>query len=127
MASRKQPSLTEMLATALLQLFPDAMTFDEAKMLTAKQIVARVRKSHDLHHWTYVAVLDGTNHPTNMSWLTAAVHDKRTAEIDIPCIAKMKRIDKRQRGLTKPKAKIRSRGFPSKEERKALKAKYGRT
>jgi hypothetical protein len=133
-ASRRQPNLTELLGTALLQLFPNAMTFEEAKALTPKQIIARVRKTHDVHHWTYVAVLGGTNHPTNMSWMAADAHDKRTREIDVPAIAKMKRSAKKrdaQSGLAnapkpKPKQKIKSRGFPSREERARLKERYGR-
>lgn len=121
-AKRRQPNLTELLGTALLQLFPTVMTFEEARAMTPKQVIARVRKSYDVHHHTYVAVLGGSNHPTNMSWMEAEAHDERTRKIDVPAIAKMKRRAKPK----KPKQKIRSRGFPSATERAELKAKYGR-
>lgn len=132
MSKRRQPNLTELLGTALLQLFPDAMTFEEAKALTPKQIVARFRKSYDVHHWTYVAVLGGSNHPVNMSWMLAAQHDERTRKIDVPTIAKLKR-GARKRTITdadilahddreaarlngkcsrKPRGKLPNRAFP---------------
>jgi hypothetical protein len=120
--SRRQPNLTELLGTALLQLFPDVMTFEEARALTPKQVIARVRKSYDVHHWTYVAVLGGDNHPANMSWMASAAHDERTRKIDVPTIAKLKRGAKKRAAeliapthapsSDKPKGrKLQGRGF----------------
>lgn len=119
-ADRRQPNLTELLGTALIQLFPDVLTHAEARTLTPKEIIARFRKSYDVHHWTYVAVLGGSNHPTNLSWMAAAEHDERTRKIDVPTIAKLKRHAKKSDA--KPKQRIRSRGFPSKEERASARA-----
>lgn len=40
-------------------------------------------------------------------------HDPKTHEVDIPTIAKVKRIEARDLGITKPKGQIPSPGFPS--------------
>ncbi len=101
MANRKQPNLREQLAAALLQLSGCPITYQEARELTAKQIIAR----HQLHHWTYVAVLGGSNHPTNMSWMATAAHRARTTKIDIPAIAKLKRHGRKRKGPSMPGSK----------------------
>ena len=44
--------------------------------------------------------------------------------MDAKAAAKCRRLRKETKASRKPKAKIRSRGFPTKEERQAMKARY---
>ena len=94
--TRKQPNLREMLATALLQIPEHGIDFEEAKGLTAQQVIAKF----ELHHHVHVA-LGGENTPALMSWMPKAEHRQRTAKIDVPAIAKIKRgLKKRIAGRT---------------------------
>ena len=88
MLKRKQPTLHEKLAAALLQLAP-SIDREWAKTKTAKQICSMF----DCHHVVYVATKPN-NHPTNLHMMPTAEHKERTRKIDIPAIAKGKRIEK---------------------------------
>jgi hypothetical protein len=90
--SRKPPTMKALLVTALSQLYPDLIPFEELKQLSVDDAYALYRQRLQVHHWTYVAVLDGGNHPANLSWMPLADHRDRTRKIDVPTIAKMKRI-----------------------------------
>jgi hypothetical protein len=89
MGKRKNPSLSEKLAAACLQLAPwGAGSREEAKAMTAKEILARYECQHE------VAVdHGGTNHPTNLTMMPKEQHRRITNEIDIRRIAKAKRLE----------------------------------
>jgi hypothetical protein len=105
---------------------------------TPKQIRAYVECDHGAR-----VAEGGTNDPQNLWFRRIPDHAEKTRTIDIPEIAKGKRYGKKheefvrrllakQEGEPLPKptrsrkghAKIRSRGFPSKEERREMKAKF---
>lgn len=129
--SRKPPSLRTKLAATLLQMvrydehqaeFVRVISYTEAKTMTADQIIARFHFDHGVAH-----VHEGPAEPWNLTPLPIADHRVKTATIDVPRIAKGKRITKdqeefRRRLLAKdrgePKApskwgsrKLQSRGF----------------
>jgi len=112
------------LAAALLQLNPGFREW--AKTQPAESIVAL----YDCHHYPIPVALDGDNHPTNlMMILRPPDHQTITRTIDVPAIAKVKRITEsenafRQKILAKsgqgpaPDSKRRkwpSRPFPKKQ------------
>lgn len=84
--ARKPPNLREQLATALLQIPGHGIAFEEAKAMTPAEVISKF----ELHHHVHVA-LGGENIPALMSWMPKAEHRERTAKIDVPTIAKVKR------------------------------------
>jgi hypothetical protein len=124
---RKKPTADEKVATLLLMhwhAIGDPIPFEIAKQMTAHQICSLVQWQHNTP-WVWCK----SNHPTILTPMIIADHRRVTAEIDIPRIAKVKRTLKRRaeppRGVIrpKPKRKIPSRPFPSREERRAFKAR----
>lgn len=99
------------LAAALLQMkraddcgmFVPVISYEESKHLTADEIISRFR----FDHWPIRHADGGPDEPWNLEPRPAAEHDKKTAEIDVPQIAKQKRL----RGETRarPRQKIPSR------------------
>jgi hypothetical protein len=129
LAKRKNISLSEKLASALLdRVNPDGTPVidrEVAKTMTIKQILATVEYDHGVH-----VAIGGDNHPTNLTPRTVADHRAKTAKIDIPQIAKTKRIEREQAEfrrkllvksgmvddapdfvVPKPKSKIQGLGF----------------
>lgn len=105
MTTRAHISLKTKLAAALLtmlradesgQLVP-VIPYSEAKALTSDQIIARFH----LDHYPIRKADGGTDDPWNLEWRPVAEHEKKTREIDVPQMAKQKRI----RGELKPKIK----------------------
>jgi hypothetical protein len=110
-AMRRAPNLTEKLAAALLEIdrlrallfkYPRVCPYEEAKQLTAEQII--VRWSFDHHPVRYVdrevvtsLGIPDIHHPTNLSPTTHPEHARKTYEVDIPQNAKRKRIEKKRR------------------------------
>ena len=86
---RKKPTMEEKLASALLQ--GKAIDHDAAKAMSAKQINALFDFDHVVYH-----AIGGTNHPSNLVPRLRAEHRAKTAKIDIPAIAKGKRLEKDQ-------------------------------
>jgi hypothetical protein len=101
--------------------------------LRSKGSAAEICRYVDWHHWNHYA-LGGTTDPRNISPLSPEEHNERTAKIDVPAIAKAKRLEKkeaafRQRILDKSnglaaakkdrKNKIPSRPFPKKVKKDA--------
>lgn len=138
---RKHISLKVKLASALLKMLkPDdagvlrpVIPFDQAKSMTADQIISRFHfNHHPIPH-----ACGGPDEPWNLDPEPSEHHREITAKIDIPRIAKEKRVIKREsahldameRKLTGelpvqrshwPKGrKLQSRGFPKREERRA--------
>jgi hypothetical protein len=95
---RKPPRMIEKLASALLELkcinndghLVPIIDRQAAKQMTAEQIVAQF----ELDHWPVPVAFGGSNHPTNLHWKTKMQHREKTAKIDIPAIAKSKRLSK---------------------------------
>lgn len=128
---RKQPNLREMLAATLLALrkfdpetgkFDPVIDWQTALLLSPEQIIARF----EFDHYPIPVTWGGTNHPSNLVPRLKAEHRTKTAKIDMPAIAKVKRLTKdqeefRRRMLAKvdptveapPKrrSRIQSRGF----------------
>lgn len=120
-------NLTTKLASALLTMMrPDPETgklrriisHEEAKTLTAKQIIARFQ----FDHYPIRKADGGPDEPWNIEPRPTAEHRKKTDEIDVPQIAKQKRIrgetgnGPRRKIASRPSAwpkgrKIKSRGF----------------
>lgn len=99
MSKRKKPTLTERYASVLLTLkWGDGRPLidrEAAKHLTAGEIVDQFEHQVQFDHGIHVAI-DGTNHPTNLTPRLTADHREKTNKIDIPQIAKTKRIVKAQ-------------------------------
>lgn len=126
MSTRSYISLKTKLAAALLTMMrPDEsgalvriISHEEAKTLTADQIIARFH----FDHYPIRKTDGGVDEPWNLEPRPIAEHDKKTREVDIPQIAKQKRIRgetrnvPRQKIPSRPNAwprgrKIKSRGF----------------
>jgi hypothetical protein len=104
---RRAPNLTEKLAAALLTIARDdgagklvrVISHDEAKKLTPAQILERFRFDHHPVRFVDRDSLPATgipyiHHPANLTPLPTPEHEAKTAEIDLPQIAKRKRIVK---------------------------------
>lgn len=87
--TRKAPSLTTKLAATLLAR--GEIRYGDAKLMTAHQICSL----YQFHHNIYCAE-DGSNEFWNYTPLLIAEHKARTAAVDIPTIAKNKRIARKQ-------------------------------
>ncbi|UYO50282.1 HNH endonuclease [Rhodopseudomonas palustris] len=98
MAKRAHISVTTKLAAALLtirrpnengELVP-VIAFEEAQKLTAAQIISRF----EFNHYPIPHALGGPDAPWNLEPLPKAEHRQITADVDIPRIAKVKKISK---------------------------------
>jgi len=91
--TRKAISIHEKLAATLLMLTDGngrpLIEREQAKSLSAKEITSRF----DFDHAVHVAI-KGSNHPTNLTPRLRAEHREKTARVDVPQIAKTKRITK---------------------------------
>lgn len=128
---RKPLSLTRKLAATLLQMvryddhqaeFVRVIPYSEAKTLTDAQIIARFHFDHNIAHAD-----GGSDEAWNLTPMPVADHRRKTALVDVPRIAKGKRISKahdefrrrllaKDRGEPKPASKwparkIHNRGF----------------
>jgi len=130
MTAREHIPLKVQLAAALLQLPGDdgnpAIPHEHAKQMTADQIISLFHRDH----YPIRKVDGGPDEPWNLTWRFIGPHKVKTATIDVPAIAKGKRIradqeKHRRRMLAKtepnldralnfllPKRKIPSRPFP---------------
>lgn len=121
---RRPPTADEKVAALLLMYWDakgDPIPFEIAKQMTAAQICSLVHWDHAVFHsW------GGGEGPTNLTPRLIGDHRQKTANVDLPVIAKVRRSLRRRMGSARAKTKIRSRGFASKEERARLILKYGR-
>ena len=116
--SRAHISLKTKLAAALLTMLrPNErgdlvriISHEEAKRLTADQILARF----DWDHYPIRKADGGPDEPWNLEPRPTAEHDKKTREIDQPQLAKQRRI--RGEARQGPKRKIPSRPFPKRAQ-----------
>jgi hypothetical protein len=109
--ARKEPTLRDKLAAALRELLQ--IPYEHAKLMSPEQIESLV----EWHHIHYHADGHGVEH-WNLDPLPRAGHKARTAKIDIPQIAKTKRISKAQE-------EFRTRLLTPRDERPAKKSKWG--
>lgn len=119
--SRAHISLKTKLAAALLTMLrPNergelvrVISHEEAKTLTADQILAR----YHFDHYPIRKADGGEDVPWNLEPRPIDEHKQKTREIDQPQLAKQRRL----RGETKakPKQKIPSRPFPRRAEARA--------
>lgn len=114
---RKQPNLTTKLAAALLAL--EDIPYTDAKLMSAEQIISLYNFDHNIRHAD-----GGTIDFWNLTPRLIAPHRKKTAKVDVPAIAKNKRIRKKAERFDermyakvtgvpyeKPRSRIKSRGF----------------
>jgi hypothetical protein len=100
MAERKRPTHKEMLASMLIEWLHDVPLGKRAGM-TADEVLA----FFECHHMHPVA-LGGDNRPFNLKMLFKPEHRERTARVDIPAIAKVKRGLRKRAGQAKRKAQM---------------------
>ena len=140
---RKPPNMKEKLASALLHIRrgvegDDWLIKGELREASAKEICAAIDWDH-VRRWAE----GGSNDPQNLQPLMRAEHREKSRK-DTTEVAKGKRMAKKQqaheakliekllegtaeKGTRWPsQAKIPSRPFPSREERKKLKERYSR-
>ena len=89
MSKRKQPSLSTKLASALLAL--GQIPYDDAKQMTAAQLISLYNCDHGIFH-----VHDGPPDFWNLTPRLIQAHRVKTATIDVPAIAKGKRIRRKE-------------------------------
>jgi len=87
--TRRQPTLTERLAAALLAL--GDIPFDHAKAMTAAQIVGL----YQFDHWPIRVEAGGDNHPSNLRPMLIKAHREKTAR-DHGEIGKIRRTRRAQ-------------------------------
>jgi hypothetical protein len=88
------------LASALLTIVrPDAsgkfvpvISYEDSKLLTAEQIIGRFH----FDHYPIPHAQGGSDHHSNLVPRPTGEHKERTAKLDIPQIAKTKRLSKEQ-------------------------------
>lgn len=113
--TRKPVSLKTKLASALLQMvryddneaaYVKIISYEESKRLSADQIIARFHFDHGIAH-----AHDGPDEPWNLTPLPVEDHRIKTAKIDVPRLAKAKRLAKREAGERKPRTMTRWRNM----------------
>ena len=124
--------LSEKLAAVLRDLMVEvdgklvrAIPYEDAKGMTCDEIIEKFDFDHGIHH-----AIDGPHEHWNYTARMRASHRVKSAKIDIPQIAKTKRITAKEEAFRarllakatgepvapqRPKAKIKSRGFPPRQ------------
>ena len=97
MRERSYIPLKVQLAAALLQLPGDdpdrpAVPYEAGKIMSPDQIIGLF----ELDHWPIPKAEDGPDEPWNLHWRLTAAHRAKTAKVDIPTIAKTKRLAKKE-------------------------------
>jgi hypothetical protein len=108
---RKQPTLKEKYAAALLhleaarcQLDPTLQTWvdrEKLKAMSASEACKAIIAAHEVDHWPTPVAWGGDNHPTNLNPLVKATHREKTNKKDIKEISKTKRIARTQKFVVK--------------------------
>lgn len=110
--SRKEPTLTAKLAAALRELLQ--IPHEHAKLMTDDQVISLVQ----FHHIEYYAT-GGSDEHWNLEPLTIKGHKTRTAKIDVPQIAKTRRI-------TAEHEEFRRRLATPRDEREPKRSRWGK-
>lgn len=111
---RKNPNLETKLAAALLQL--GFIPYEHSKLLTANQICSLFQ----FDHWPIRVVDGGETVPWNLKPVLIAAHRLKTSKVDIPQVAKQKRIRERPlvtglKDLYRPPPVSGKRSWPSRK------------
>ena len=115
---RKSPNLMTKLASTLLAL--EDIPYTDAKLMSAEQMISLYHFDHNIRH-----AEDGTIDFWNLTPRLIVPHREKTTKVDVPAIAKGKRIRKKAEKFTaamlaknigepirqKPRSRIKSRGF----------------
>lgn len=120
--SRAHISLKVKLAAALLQMvratsdgrFVKIIPFEQAKRMTADEIIALFH----FDHYPIPHAQGGPDEPWNLDPILVEGHREKTAKIDIPQIAKTKRISREQE-------EFRRRMLTPRDERPPKKSRWG--
>lgn len=99
MSSRRAIPLKVKLASALLQTLRDdgtgklvpVISYEESKGMTAAEIISRFHFDHGVF-----SAHGGPEEPWNITPRPIAEHRAKTAKVDIPRIAKVKRLSKKE-------------------------------
>lgn len=113
--SRKEPTLTAKLAAVIRQLL--GIPFDHARLMTDDQVISLVQFNHILYHTDMKDDPDCDAH-WNLEAMTIMAHRERTAKIDVPQIAKTRRISKAH-------IEFRERLLAPRDQREAKKSRWG--
>lgn len=96
--TRKKPTLSERYASVVLMLkWGDGRPIvdrERAKGMEASQIIREFESQVEFDHGIHAAI-GGTNHPTNLTPRPPPEHREKTNTVDIPQIAKTKRVAKK--------------------------------
>ncbi len=122
---RSQPSLSVKCAAALLAITDEAgkplIPHEDAKLMTSSQIISLFQ----FDHWPIRAEAGGPVAPWNLTPRLILAHREKTATIDIPQIAKIRRIKADEEAFrarllakvkgkrTQPKGRWPKRTFPT--------------
>lgn len=87
--SRKEPTLTAKLAACIRELLK--IPYEHAKLMTDDQVLSLVQWNH-IHYHAQNKDEPWVDEHWNIEPLTIMAHRHRTAKIDVPQIAKTKRI-----------------------------------
>jgi len=97
--ARKTPNMTEKLAAALLQQlrfvdgqFRPIIDYKRAKTMTPEQIISEF----ECDHYPMSVFMGGTNHPSNLQWLTKEEHKHKTNSLDRETHNKVRRNAKKK-------------------------------
>lgn len=94
MSKRPYISRDTKIACVLLELWHargHGIPFRDAQKMTVAEILARVQWDHGVWH-----SIGGSIHPTNLTPRLLADHKRKTDKVDIPAIAKGKRVARKQ-------------------------------
>jgi hypothetical protein len=123
MTARLHISLKTKLASALLAL--GHIEYSHAKLMTAEMIVSLYHFDHGILH-----AHGGADEPWNLTPRLIAPHRVKTAKVDVPVAAKVKRLSAKQEETRrrilarpcgqkrKPVSRLRSKGFDTSKSRK---------
>jgi hypothetical protein len=126
MASRKEPTLTAKLAACVRELL--GIPWEHARLMTDDQVLSLVQWDHDPFYHSQHKHEPWVDEHWNLNPQPIRGHREKTAKVDVPQIAKTRRISTeqeafRQRLLTpreeRPvrKSRIQSRGFEKRKRK----------
>ncbi len=119
--TRKDPTLREMLAAAVLQILElqgDGIPFAHAQQMSADQILSLFQCDHAKH-----VEAGGDNHPTNLTMRLRKAHRDKTSKIDVPMIRKGDRLAEKE---DQHRAKVRAILAPAERPEKSQRSTKGK-
>ncbi len=124
---RKQPNMSEKLAALHIEI--EALKgnpiadWSVVKQMTPEQINSLFEWNH-VSYWTWVEEAEKQNHPSIITPLYIRQHRERTAKIDMPTIAKARRIAARRPEAQAEAEKLRVvLGTPPKPKKRKMQSR----